>query len=170
MGVSLVSSGRLTFMTALALLVVEACLLKPWVRDHALRLAQAPQPVLGNLLEVTAAFNTGVAFSGLSHWPVPWVVGFTGVLLASLVGLLVWQHQSNPHLTHGWRAVAWGAVLGGAVANWGDRLVYGSVTDYLRFGFWPEFAVMNLGDWGISLGATLLVLDALRQSAKPNVN
>jgi signal peptidase II len=156
----------LTWATVLSLVLIESCFVKPWVRQHALSLAYHPIPLLSNLLEVTATFNTGIAFSGLSHWPSPWVVGLTGLLVLALIGLITWQQYCNNQNTLGWRAIVWGAVVGGALANWVDRLMHGSVTDYLRFSFWPEFAIMNLADWSISLGATVLVLDALRQLSK----
>ena len=53
-------------------------------------------------------------------------------------------------------------VLGGAIGNLIDRLNYGYVTDFVQvwFGDWayPSF---NVADVGITVGAGLLIIDAL---------
>jgi signal peptidase II len=63
------------------------------------------------------------------------------------------------------------AILGGALGNVTDRVIRGHVIDYLDFhhpalagvfvgGHFPAF---NVADVGITLGATLLVLDELQR-------
>lgn len=55
-------------------------------------------------------------------------------------------------------------ILGGALGNVIDRLVYGHVVDFLDFhlrGYhWPAF---NVADCGICIGAVLLIIDELRR-------
>ena len=51
--------------------------------------------------------------------------------------------------------VAAGLVLGGAIANLGDRIVGGSVVDFLDLGWWPSF---NLADVAVVAGCSLLVV------------
>ena len=60
-----------------------------------------------------------------------------------------------------------GAIIGGAVGNLIDRAVYGHVVDYILFHTetW-SFAVFNLADSFISLGAGLIVLDELISTMK----
>jgi len=78
-----------------------------------------------------------------------------------LVALVRLGHQFN--LT----TVALALVLGGALGNVHDRIVYGSVVDFIEvhiFSYhWPDF---NLADSCIVTGACLLLLDSLR-SHKP---
>jgi signal peptidase II len=63
----------------------------------------------------------------------------------------------------------WGLalILGGAVGNLIDRLMYGHVIDFLDFyvknWHWPAF---NVADIAICLGAGLYILDELRRSKK----
>ncbi|NBR98421.1 MAG: signal peptidase II, partial [Betaproteobacteria bacterium] len=56
-----------------------------------------------------------------------------------------------------------GLILGGAIGNLIDRLQIGAVVDFLSFHaggwYWPAF---NAADSAITLGATLLILDSLR--------
>jgi signal peptidase II len=60
-------------------------------------------------------------------------------------------------------ALALGAVLGGAVGNLIDRVVYGEVVDFLRVWLtpaysWPDF---NLADSFIVCGVIYLVFEAI---------
>jgi signal peptidase II len=58
-------------------------------------------------------------------------------------------------------------ILGGAVGNVTDRIVYGHVIDFLDVFIgrwhWPAF---NMADSAICLGAALFVLDELRRVKK----
>ena len=58
-------------------------------------------------------------------------------------------------------------ILGGAAGNLLDRLVYGYVIDfidiYYRTWHWPAF---NVADSAITIGAVMLVLDALRSESR----
>ncbi len=58
--------------------------------------------------------------------------------------------------------VALALILGGALGNAHDRIVYGSVVDFIEvhiFNYhWPDF---NLADSSIVIGACLLFLDSL---------
>ncbi|MCA3843061.1 MAG: lipoprotein signal peptidase, partial [Burkholderia sp.] len=55
-------------------------------------------------------------------------------------------------------------ILGGALGNVIDRLVYGHVIDFLDFhlGAW-HFPAFNLADSAITVGAVLLIYDELRR-------
>jgi signal peptidase II len=59
------------------------------------------------------------------------------------------------HLPTGnfWVRVSLGLQLGGALGNLVDRMIRGSVVDFVDIGFWPIF---NVADLSIVLGVTLL--------------
>ncbi len=63
--------------------------------------------------------------------------------------------------------VALALILGGALGNVHDRIVYGSVVDFIEvhiFSYhWPDF---NLADSSIVIGACLLFLDSLLPRSK----
>jgi signal peptidase II len=56
-----------------------------------------------------------------------------------------------------------GLILGGAVGNLIDRVASGQVIDFLQIGvaghYWPVF---NVADMGVTIGAALLIVYALR--------
>lgn len=57
-------------------------------------------------------------------------------------------------------SIAISCVIGGAVSNLFDRIVYGSVTDYLKLTFFDP--VCNLGDYCICLGAFAFIILILK--------
>lgn len=78
------------------------------------------------------------------------------VALAICIGVFIWSHRSQ---LGGWAAVAAGLLIGGALANVLDRLIYGYVLDFLNVsccGIDNPF-VFNLADVFIFLGAIGLV-------------
>jgi signal peptidase II len=106
-----------------------------------------------NLVEV---WNRGVSF-GLFASDSPW----TPVLLSALaIGistvLLIWLHKAKTFLL----SIGLGIVIGGAVGNVIDRILWGSVFDFLDFhisGYhWPAF---NIADSAITIGVGLILID-----------
>ena len=127
---------------------------------------------LGASTEVTSFFNlvrahnSGAAFSFLSDasgWQ-RWFFSIIGLLAAVL---LVWLLKS--HAGQKLFSFALACILGGAVGNVIDRLLYGYVVDFLDFHWrWlaPVFAgghfpAFNIADSAITIGATCLILDEL---------
>lgn len=110
----------------------------------------------------TLAYNTGAAFSFLADaggWQ-RWF--FALVALAVSAMLLVWMKGLKPHET--WVAIALALVLGGALGNLYDRVVYGHVIDFILV-HWQSrwyFPAFNLADSAITAGAIMLVLDMFR--------
>ena len=105
--------------------------------------------------------NQGAAFSFLANsggWQ-RWF--FSG--LAFVVSLvIIWMlHKNTTQRLFCWALTL---ILGGAVGNLIDRVLYGHVIDFLDFHIgtlhWPAF---NVADSAITVGAALFVLDELRR-------
>lgn len=116
--------------------------------------------------------NKGAAFSILAEangdWRTLLLVGVS-VAVSGFVAVLLWQPgRKTPALSAPMR-LGLALVLGGAIGNLWDRILYGSVTDFLEFYvhrfIWPAF---NVADSAITIGAGLLLLD-LWQGRKPAV-
>lgn len=116
--------------------------------------------VLLPVLAITKAYNTGAAFSFLADAPGWQRWFFIGLATLVSVVLLVWLSRLKAH--ERWQALALALVLGGAVGNLVDRVVYGYVIDFIDVYYgswhWPTF---NVADSAITVGAGLLLLDAL---------
>lgn len=120
---------------------------------------------LGDATHVTSFFNvvrvhnSGAAFSflaGAGGWQ-RWFFTAIGVLAAALI---VWMLKS--HAGQKLFAFALACILGGAIGNVIDRILYGYVVDFLDFHWrgW-HFPAFNLADSAITIGAACLILDEL---------
>lgn len=115
---------------------------------------------LGSLLNLTLVHNTGAAFGFLSN-----ASGWQNILfivIASVACLAILWMIRRLEAKDFLLAVGLMLILGGAAGNLLDRLVHGYVIDfidiYYRTWHWPAF---NVADSAISIGAVILVLDAL---------
>lgn len=112
------------------------------------------------ILNLTLVHNTGAAFgflSGASGWQ---NVLFAGIAVVACVAIVMMLRGLKPG---DWvLAVALTLILGGAIGNLIDRLVYGHVIDFIdfHFGGW-HFWTFNVADSAITIGAVVLIADAL---------
>ncbi len=102
--------------------------------------------------------NTGVAFGVLSG-------GGAIVLLCTLLalGALTAYFVLHPARRGLW--VPTGLLLVCAIGNLIDRLVHGSVTDWIKLPHWPAF---NVADMAITFGVIALLLVLERGAGKSN--
>lgn len=136
-----------------------------WTKSLASSLLDYGVPrVITPLFNLTLLHNRGAAFSLLSEaggWQ-HWLLG--GIALAVSVAIVV-ALRRLPR-TALWQGFGLALVLGGAVGNLGDRLRLGYVVDFIQVHYqdlyWPAF---NIADSAITVGAALLILDALRNRA-----
>ena len=114
----------------------------------------------------TLAYNTGAAFSFLAD-AAGWQRWFFAVVaLAVSIMLIIWMKGLKQH--EHWLAIALALVLGGALGNLFDRVVYGHVIDFILV-HWQQrwyFPAFNLADSAITAGAIMLALDMFR--SKPS--
>lgn len=101
--------------------------------------------------------NEGAAFST-----------FTGkryllIAIAIIIFFLLNRYITKNKITRKLEIISLGMIMGGLVGNLIDRLLYGSVIDYLSFTFFKySFAVFNFADIGIVLGIVILIIDIIR--------
>jgi signal peptidase II len=93
-----------------------------------------------------------VAF-GLPLKGLPQII-ITGILIAGILWIL-WTQRTKMILSE---KLGYGAILAGALSNGMDRLLYGRVVDFLSLKY---FAIFNVADIVISIGACLLVVSSL---------
>ena len=119
-------------------------------------------PVIPHVLRISHWTNDGAAFSLFANSASPHTVrlalsSFGAVLILAVIGALIYLGSRFTLVT-----IALALVLGGAIGNLHDRIVYGSVVDFIEVHIftypWPDF---NLADSCIVIGACLIFLDSL---------
>ncbi len=117
--------------------------------------------VIPGVFQIVHTRNTGIAFGLLGgNGPAgKWLlIGFALAIMALVLSLL-WTASRPATREHWTLRAALGFVLGGAAGNLYDRIVFGSVTDFLDFytGI-HHFPIFNVADAAITCGAGLLIL------------
>lgn len=105
-------------------------------------------------------YNTGAAFSFLAHeggWQ-EWLFGGLAILVS--LAIAHWLLFKAPVKGKTWMKFAFALILGGALGNLIDRIMFGHVRDFLYF-YWHNFhwPTFNLADSAISIGAVMIVLE-----------
>ncbi len=133
---------------------------KVWV-DSVMQLHQSI-PVVAGFIDLTYVRNTGGAFSLLADAPATLRLPLFVTVAIAAIGGLLWYVRTLPPGDLVSR-LACGLVLGGAVGNLIDRVLEGSVVDfidvYVGTWHWPAW---NVADAGISVGVVLLLFRSFR--------
>ena len=113
--------------------------------------------IIPGYFNITLVKNAGAAFGMFQGARVFFV---SASIIA--VALIIYLGLRLPR-TERTRRILLGLILGGAIGNLVDRVASGEVIDFVQIGvaghYWPVF---NVADAGVSVGATLLILYALR--------
>lgn len=114
-----------------------------------------------SFFNLVLVYNKGAAFSFLADaggWQ-RWFFTGLGLVVGAFIVWLLYRHTGQRMF-----CFAVSLILGGAVGNVIDRVVYGHVIDFLDFYVrnyhWPAF---NVADCAITVGAVLLIVDELRR-------
>ena len=106
-------------------------------------------------LALYRTYNTGIAFSLFSSFGDKGLIVLT-LAVIGFVSYLAFKTGPGQVLAR----VGFALIIGGALGNLIDRAIYGHVVDYVLFHtpVW-SFAVFNLADAFISVGAALVILE-----------
>ena len=123
-----------------------------------------------HLIGFELTYNDGAAFSLFGNLPeVPrriLLISFSTigsivmiVVLAMKYKKLNWWYKSSLYL-----------MLAGCIGNFIDRVFYekGLVIDFIRFIFWEKFAIFNLADVFLVVGAFLLIIAVVIEEIQDN--
>jgi len=117
-----------------------------------------------SFFNVVRVHNSGAAFSflaGASGWQRWFFVGLGAVAAVFITWMLLRHGQQTLF------AFALSMILGGAIGNVIDRLLYGHVVDFIQV-HWAGwyFPAFNVADSAISVGAACLIWDEIRRVRK----
>jgi len=152
----------ISFLRSLAIATIILLLdqLSKWsaLSNLQLGIPEAVLPFMNWLL----LLNPGAAFSFLaqgSGWQ-RWFFTIVGLVACVYIVWLLRKSQSDKLL-----CVALSLILGGALGNVLDRIMYGAVVDFIDLHYanwhWPAF---NIADSAICIGAALIIWGELHKS------
>ena len=104
-------------------------------------------PVIESIFHITYIENPGAAFGILANQRMLFLV-----LTAVIVGVMIYLYFSLVN-KKSVTAISLGLVVSGAIGNFIDRFMQGTVTDFLDFRIWPIF---NIADICICVGLALI--------------
>lgn len=123
-------------------------------------------PVIPNFFNIVHAENPGVAFGLLADASGAWrdtiLIGLSASVLVFISTLLLRPVRAG--IARNWMVrIGLALVLGGALGNLYDRIVNGTVTDFVEvYAGGHYFPAFNVADSCITVGAGLLLLDMWR--------
>ncbi len=152
--------GRLAWLWLSLLVFVVDQASKFWFDNNLTMYQQIV--IIPDYFSWTLAYNTGAAFSFLADaagWQ-RWFFAAIAVVVSAV--LVVWLKRLKPNET--WLAVALALVLGGALGNLVDRVVFSHVVDFILLHWHQQwyFPAFNVADMAITGGAILLALDMFK--------
>jgi signal peptidase II len=143
-------------------LAVVVMVIDQWTKALVVeRFEEFDRIVLLPVLELMRLHNEGAAFSFLSDasgWQ-RWL--FIGLGVAVSAAILVWLRRL-PAKGQGVLAAGLSLIVGGALGNVIDRVLFGYVIDFIRVHYEEHyFPAFNAADSAITIGAALVILDNL---------
>lgn len=117
------------------------------------------------MFDLRYAENYGVSFGMFSATSLEMRWGLIGVTALIATGVFIWMLRE----TLRGDILGLGLVLGGAIGNIYDRLMFGYVIDYadLHIGEWRPFQIFNLADVAITFGVLILLARSFKSREKP---
>lgn len=120
--------------------------------------------IIPGFFNLTLTKNTGIAFSFLEG-KLPLIITMTTIIIFIILKYIKTNKPSK------YESICYALIIGGAIGNLLDRIIYHYVIDFLDFNIFNySFPIFNLADTAIVIGVTILILLSLVESRKNNEN
>jgi len=117
--------------------------------------------VVKDILTLTKVENTGAFLSLGATWP-NYLKAFLLIALPVVALLLMLVYLVKNKSLSNLSVVGWSFVVGGGIGNIYDRIVYGSVTDFLHLDFGIfQTGIFNMADVSVMVGMCLVIFGSL---------
>lgn len=118
--------------------------------------------IIGDFFRITYAENTGVAFSLIEGY-----VDFI-IIMTVIVIMMIFKYIKSNNIGK-FEEIGYSFILGGAIGNLLDRVIYGYVIDFLDFNiFGYDFPIFNIADSFIVIGVLILGIISFREVGEKN--
>lgn len=118
-------------------------------------------PVIRNVFHMTLIHNTGIAFGLFKNQGFVFII--IPVIAIILLGYNIYYFKCNNEKLSRTYILGFSLILGGAMGNLVDRILYGYVIDFIDFRVWPVF---NIADTAITIGAVIIAFNFIPLKAK----
>lgn len=155
------------FLAFHAGVVAVAVLLDQWIKYLVETRLVMHQPVeILPFLALFRTYNTGIAFSMFSSLSDTALVAIA-LVVVGFISYLASKTTADQRIAR----LGFALIVGGAIGNVIDRVAWGHVIDYIYFHtpVW-SFAVFNLADMFISVGAALVILEEVLGLRRPKTD
>ncbi len=134
------------FLSAFIVLFLDQ--LTKLIITNSLELSQSI-PIIKNIFHLTYITNTGSVFGILKGWQLPLI--FFSIAVIGFIFYYMDEIKEKERLLQFFI----GFILGAAIGNLIDRILYGHVIDFLDFRIWPVF---NIADSFITISVIFLMI------------
>lgn len=117
--------------------------------------------IIKNFFSITLAKNTGVAFS-LLDGKIDIIIILSIPILLFLINMIKKNNRKE-------EIICYYLILGGALGNLFDRIIFGYVIDFLDFNiFGYHYPTFNIADSSIVIGVILLLIISIKKEGEDN--
>lgn len=148
-------SGLGLLMAAIAL---GADQLNKWWMIHVYQIGEKGKVTLTPFFDLIMVWNQGISYGLLPQGSALGKAVLIGVAIVAVVGLTLWLARAENKLA----AFSLGLILGGAIGNAIDRMIYGAVADFFSFHAYGYYwYIFNIADVAIVVGVAGLLYEML---------
>lgn len=119
-------------------------------------------PVITNVFHFTLVYNTGIAFGLFKNQGIVFVI--IPIIAIALLVYNIYYYQKMGELSRMY-IIGFSLILGGAIGNLIDRMMFGHVIDFIDFQVWPVF---NIADSAITVGAVIILWTCFPEKKRSN--
>ena len=117
--------------------------------------------LISNIVDIKYSQNEGIAF-GIFNGDLLVIMAVTAVIIGFLIKLIINYFNKQKYLY----ATSLILIVSGGISNFIDRLLRGSVVDYLNITFF-NFPIFNIADMLITIGVLILFVLVVRDLIVP---
>lgn len=139
-------------LAALALLLVADLVSKQYVVPFLMGQPGHTYKLIPGFIHLTYSENTGAGFGFLSGNTTLLII-VTFVVVIGLIIFLIFAQKQNE-----WLRASLLLIAGGGIGNLVDRVGLGYVRDFIDYAFLKNFAICNVADVFVTVGAVMLIV------------
>jgi signal peptidase II len=143
---------------AIAIVALVADQLHKYWMLEVYRIAERGKVTVTSFFDLVLSWNPGISYGLFPAESETGRIALIAVASLAVLALFLWMSNASSRLV----AISIGLIIGGAIGNLIDRMVYGAVADFFSFhvaGFY--WYVFNIADVTITAGVIGLIIDWL---------